>query len=98
MILIDTNALLILVLGLIDPQSINKNKRASIYDEQDFYLLLSIIKDFSNLVILPNIWTELDNLLNNLTGDNKYKYCEILKRLSLETKEEYLETTIGINH
>lgn len=97
MILIDTNALLVLILGLIDPKSISKNKRASIYEEQDFNNLLYIIEDFSRLVILPNIWTELDNLLNNLTGDNKYKYCQILKTLSREITEEYIATNIGIN-
>lgn len=97
MILIDTNALLVLILGLIDPKSISKNKRASIYEEEDFNNLLYIIEDFNKLVILPNIWTELDNLLSNLTGDNKYRYCEILKRLSGQINEKYIASNIGIN-
>lgn len=97
MILIDTNALLVLILGLIEPKSISKNKRASIYEEEDFNNLPYMIGDFSNLVIFPNIWTELDNLLNNITGDNKYRYCEILKQLSKKITEKYIETSISIN-
>lgn len=95
MILIDTNALLVLIIGSINRKLISKHKRTSIYDEQDFYNLLSRIGDFSKLVILPNIWTELDNLLNNFQKDYKYKYCGIVKKLSKEITEIYIETNIG---
>lgn len=41
MILIDSNSLVVLILGLIDPELINTHKKTSIYDEEDFYKLLS---------------------------------------------------------
>ncbi|MEC5156301.1 hypothetical protein [Chryseobacterium sp. MP_3.2] len=93
MILIDTNAFIILVLGLMDKKLINKHKRTSIYDISDFENLVKIIgKDFSKVIVLPNIWTEVDNLLNNFTGNYKFKYYLILKELLQKTSEKYFET------
>ncbi len=68
MIVIDTNALVILVLGLMDPRLIEGHKRTSIYDARDFDDLLTRIGDVKQLLIIPNVWTEVDNLLNGFTG------------------------------
>lgn len=70
-ILIDSNALVLLIIGLIDQNLTSKNKRTSIYRKKDFEQLLLRIDSLENLVILPNIWTEVDNLLNSLSG--RYK-------------------------
>lgn len=70
--IIDTNSLIILVLGLMDPRMIDTHKRTSIYDKSDFKALLSIIGDLKTLVIIPNVWTELDNLLNSFQGERKF--------------------------
>ena len=72
--LIDTNSLLILLVGLIDPKLINKHRRTSIYEEQDFLDLLQLIGDFNDLVVLPNVWTEVDNLLNGFNRGHKESY------------------------
>ncbi|MDF9800021.1 hypothetical protein OKW21_005284 [Catalinimonas alkaloidigena] len=61
-ILIDSNALVLLIIGLIDQNLIPKHKRTSIYRKKDFERLLNVIKDFNHLIVLPNIWTEVDNL------------------------------------
>jgi len=72
MILIDANALVVLLIGIIDPRLFKTHKTTSIYEEQDYYDLLAIIGDLKNLVVLPNVWTEVDNLLNNFSGNYKY--------------------------
>lgn len=97
-VLVDTNCLIIYVLGIINPILINTNKNTSIYDESDFYLLLELIKSPDNLLILPNIWTEVDNLLNrNLTGNNKYLYFERIKSVMQENVEKYIESIEATN-
>lgn len=48
MILIDTNALVILILGLIDPKLISKHKRTSIYIEEGQYIILILL--FQSLI------------------------------------------------
>ena len=78
MIVIDSNSLIVLILGLINPKLINKHKKTSIYEEKDFYNLLNIIGELSNLIMLPNIWTEVDNFLNRLSGSYKYAYVSTL--------------------
>lgn len=90
--LIDTNVLLVLILGSIDPKLINANKRTSIYEEQDYYDLVSVIGDLKDLIVLPNVWTETDNLLNNTIGRRKYEYLEIFKATVGVCTEEYVET------
>ncbi|MBK0369610.1 PIN domain-containing protein [Flavobacterium agrisoli] len=97
MILFDTNALVVLIVGLIDENLIEKHKRTSLYTKNDFYNLIKVIENIENLIVLPNIWTEVDNLLNNFSGNNKYHYINNLKQLIEKTTENYLSTSQSIN-
>lgn len=90
--LIDANALIILLLGLIDPKLINKHKRTSIYEEQDFDDLVAFVGDIKELVVLPNIWTEVNNLLNNFSGNYKVKYIEQITNTIKLTTEKFIES------
>lgn len=95
MILIDSNALVVLLIGIINPNLINSHRRTSIYDEEDFHELLIAIGNIDQLVVLPNIWTEVDNLLNNFKGEQKYQYIETLKETIKSTSEIYFASTIA---
>ena len=90
--LIDTNALVVLIIGLIDPKLINKHKRTSIYEEKDFEDLISFVGDFNELVVLPNVWTEVDNLLNNFKGNRKTEYIDKITQTIKLTTEKKLKT------
>lgn len=92
MILVDTNALVVLLVGLMDTNLLGKHKRTSIYDKEDFDNLLATIGDFKNIVTLPNIWTEVDNLLNDFNGNYKYSYINQITTIIKETSETYLKT------
>ena len=92
MFLIDTNALIVLLLGIIDKKLIIKHKRTSIYEVKDYENLSNFIGDFSNLLVLPNVWTEVDNLLNNFTGNQRYEYLIAVKALIEKTSERYFES------
>ena len=95
MILIDTNALIVLLVGLIDIRLFETHKRTSIYDEADFQDLLSVIGSVDQLVVLPNIWTEVDNLLNNFRGAYKYQYIEQLTSIIKASSEKYMASTLA---
>lgn len=95
--LIDTNALIIFLIGLIDPKLINTHRRTSIYEEQDFFDLSSFIGDIKNLVVLPNVWTEVDNLLNNFGRGHKEKYIQEITQTIKLTTEKFLETEKATN-
>jgi rRNA-processing protein FCF1 len=96
--LIDTNSLLILLVGLIDPKLINKHRRTSIYEEQDFADLLQLIGDFKNLVVLPNVWTEVDNLLNGFNRGHKESYVMHITNTINSTTEKFLESQNAVKN
>lgn len=95
MILIDSNSLIVLLIGLIDPKLFKTHKTTSIYDEEDFRELLHVIGDFNNIIVLPNIWTEVDNLLNNFGGNYKYSYIQKITEIIKNTSEKYIDSKTG---
>lgn len=89
MILVDTNALVIVVLGLMDIKLINSHKTTSIYEEEDFYTIMHLIdNDLKNILAIPNTLTELDNLLNSFGGSYKHIYHTTIRKILLETTEK----------
>lgn len=91
--LIDSNSLLVLILGLMNPSLINKHKKTSIYSEEDFDYLIEVIGNIDSLVVLPNIWTEVDNLLNNFNKNYKDLYIQIIIETIKTTTEKYLQSS-----
>ncbi len=55
-------------------------------------MLLSIIEKIENLVVLPNVWTEVDNLLNKFSGERKLLYLDTIKDAIKVIPEKYLPT------
>ena len=90
--IIDSNALVVLVIGLIDPKLFKTHKRTSIYDEDDFFELQNVIGSLKQIVVLPNVWTEVDNLLNGFSGNYKYSYISIFANLIELTTETYISS------
>ena len=91
--IIDANSLLVLILGLMKPSLVGTHEKTSIYDEQDFYNLLTAIGNIESLVVLPNIWTEVDNLLKRFNKGHKELYVEKIIQTIKGTSEEYLESS-----
>ncbi len=92
MILIDANALTILLVGLVDINLIGKHNRTSIYQQQDYYDLVTIIESIDKLIVLPNVWTEVDNLLNGFSGSHKYEYLLHITGTIKSTSEKYISS------
>ena len=96
-ILIDTNILIIILVGLIDPKLVPKTKEINIFEEKNYYELMAFIEnDLKNLLILPNIMTEVDNLLNKrFIGDYRWKYVIGFRKFLNETFEQYVNSITG---
>lgn len=92
MILIDANALTVLIVGLVDENLIGRHKRTSIYEKQDYYDLLDKLESLDKLVVLPNVWTEVDNLLNDFSGNYRYEYFLRISETIKLTSEKYLSS------
>lgn len=63
-ILLDTNVLLLYLVGSIDPQNVGRFKRTAKYDENDFRILSNLVNLFKTNVTTPHILTEASNFLN----------------------------------
>lgn len=68
-LLLDSQLLVLLSVGLADRSKIARHKRLSAFDARDFDLLAGIISRFPNLMVTPNIATETSNLLRFGTHD-----------------------------
>lgn len=96
MYVIDSNSLVILLLGILDVKHFGKHRRSGIYTEEDFDELSLFIKSTENLLVIPNVWTEVDNLLNNFSGSEKYPYVLSITNMIKQSTEKYMETSIAI--
>lgn len=68
-LIIDTNLLLLFVIGIIDDgRYIKKSNRLSDFDEDDFQKITRVIGFFNEVYITPYIATEVSNLID-LDGD-----------------------------
>lgn len=60
-IALDTNLLLLWIIGSIAPEQIGRHKRLKTFNEDDFKLLARLL-DRKQVVVTPNAMTELSNL------------------------------------
>ncbi len=82
-LLLDTNLLILFVVGMYDRKRIAQNKRTSTYTAKDFDLLLDFMDRFQQFVTTPNILTEVSNLLEGVS----YQSIPVLTILPELTKD-----------
>lgn len=94
-VVLDTNVLILYILGLIDPLLVNSHRRTSTFDAKDYYFLLDLTKPYENFLSAPNIFTELDNLLNNHYCLDYNLLSQIRNFIAL-SKEEFIFSHIAV--
>ena len=62
---VDTNLLLLLVVGHIAPSYIEKHKRPSAFRPSDYVLLVNTLSKFSRVRLIPHALAEASNLLGH---------------------------------
>lgn len=68
-ILVDTGLLLVLYVGLYDPQQVERFRRTrQSFSRKDFEYILSFVDQFERVVTTPHILTEVSNFLGQLHG------------------------------
>jgi hypothetical protein len=86
-LLIDSNLLLLLVIGLYDRRRIEVFKRTSIYTLGDFKRIGWLQQQFERLWTTPNILTEVDNLGRQLPTREWPGFASSLRSLCLKMLE-----------
>ena len=91
-VIIDTNIFILFLVGQINENRIKNYMRNSLYTKEDYYFLLSVLADYDRIITSPNILTEVDNILNRIGGEDKYKYLVLAKTMYKQTIEKYIKT------
>jgi rRNA-processing protein FCF1 len=89
-VLLDANLLLVYLIGMFDPERLNKFKRTAAFAVDDFYLLSQLVHFLGRIVTTPNILTEVNSFSNKLSGAvKKAYYAEFARRIVL-MEEHYI--------
>lgn len=102
-IIVDTNILLLYIIGKYDKNFIESFKRTQKYVKDDFELLKAFISKFKVIIITPNVLTEVHNLANQ-SGEKRmveinavFKDCvnSILNEKYVDSKKIINDTLFG---
>ena len=91
-IVIDTNLLLLFVVGLTSMDYIEKHKRLQVYTRRDFEELSIILSRYQSILLTPNTLTETSNLASYIQEPAKSEIMLVLKYLIEKFDEEYVHS------
>ncbi|MDB9313789.1 PIN domain-containing protein [Spirulina sp. CS-785/01] len=97
-IVIDTNILLLWVVGTVNPKRIEKFSPTDCFNLQDYELLLPIIDYFQKIVTTANILTEVNSFLNKLREPERSQSLLILAKATENLEEIYLPSSQVVTH
>ena len=93
-VVIDTNLLLVFLVGCVDPELITKfNRTNSRYCKDDFKILDDFIAKFKKFATTPNILTEVSNLGGQLKDNAKYRFFAFLAQFIQKVTEKYIPSS-----
>jgi hypothetical protein len=97
-ILLDSNLLVLLFVGLADINKIKdfKRTRNQGFTEKEFSLLENIVKGFSKIVATPHILTEASNFIFELHGETLQSALRVITGAVQSFKERRTESKILI--
>jgi hypothetical protein len=90
-LLIDTNLLLLYLVGRTNKNRIQTFKRTQQYTIDDFDLLEILVSRFATLITTPHLLTELSNLAT-LQGTERSRLNALFKQIVEQTQEFYDES------
>lgn len=92
-VLVDTNILLLFIVGTFDRSLIARFKRTHQYTEQNFDLLVAFLTRFDRVVTTPNILSEVNSLSGQIGEPAKTRFfdhfSQKIRRIEA-IKEEYV--------
>ncbi len=99
-VIIDTNLLILLVVGLTRRDLISKHARSRVYTDRDFDLLMDLIVDLRRIMLIPNVLTETSNLISDYGEPDRSNIRRTLKSIIEMYREEYVVSRYAssLNH
>ena len=88
-VLVDTNLLLLLIIGSIDRDLVSVFKRTKKFTAEDFDLLYKFLGLFKAIHTTPHVLTEVGNLANALRIEQKPLFAESFRKIVQLFEEEH---------
>lgn len=93
-VLLDTNVLLLLLIGMIREDLVEKTTRVRAYTADDYRLLRSLLREARGLTTTPHVATETWNLGDNLlSGDYAQRFKHNFVTFVAKAEERWVRTT-----
>lgn len=89
-VLLDTNLLLLLVVGHTSRAYIARHKKLTEFSEQDYDTLVHLLSSASQLLLTPHTLTETSNLAAYIQEPAKGQILATLQRLVMGTPEQHV--------
>jgi len=92
-LLIDTNLLVLLLVGALDLEQVEKFRRTRAYTREDYALLASFVAGYSRMLTTPNVLTEVSNLVGQLAEPLRRRALVALGILTTEQFQEHAKAS-----
>ncbi len=86
-VLLDSNLLVLLFVGLTDIGLVTSFKRTQAFTQQEFSLLKGVVDSFSKVITTPHVLTETSNFLGQLHDESRLTALKILSATIQSFKE-----------
>ncbi len=88
-VVVDTNILLVYLIGLHDPDLIPRFKRTQTFSKEDHQLLVLLFARFRRIITTPGILTEVNSLAGQLAGDVKSSFFGTFQKQIMLLEEQH---------
>jgi len=93
-ILLDSNLLVLYLVGLCETALIGVHRRTRSYTLEDFFLLQAILDSKRSLITTPNILAEVSNLVRQIGNPNRARLTALLGEICQKLDERYTESAL----
>jgi predicted nucleic acid-binding protein len=96
-LLIDTNLLVLYVVGTVNANRVSQFKRTQAYTVADYQLLYGVMQEFAEIWTVPQVMAEVSNL-TDLSGHEYELARGVLRRSILEIVESQVSSRVAAGH
>jgi len=97
-LMLDANLLVVLMVGLREPDQVGQHKRTRAYSPEDFDLLKSLVDGADEVVVTTNVLTECSNLLRQTSEPAASELMQLLAMLIGQSEERYCPSLTASQH
>jgi hypothetical protein len=98
LVLLDTNLLLLLVVGRTDPSYVGTHKRTKDYDARDVAVIEALVAGYDGMVTTPHVLSEASNLLRQIANPARDRIQHTLRAFILACEEQSIPSAAGCLH